>query len=82
MILAREVDRDPKVMLAIRPPGLDIGAIEFVRQKLVEEREKRHRRTAHLHRPRRNSLSDRILVMHGGRFMGEVVMTCRLRKLA
>ncbi len=74
VILAREVDRDPAVMLAIQPTrGLDIGAIEFVRQKLVEEREKG---TAVLlistDLDEILSLSDRILVMHGGRFMGEV----------
>ncbi|MCI6257468.1 MAG: ABC transporter ATP-binding protein [Clostridiales bacterium] len=74
VILAREVDRDPKVMLAIQPTrGLDIGAIEFVRSKLVEERSKGKAVlliSTDLDEIR--SLSDRILVIHGGRFMGEV----------
>lgn len=74
VILAREVDKDPKVMLTIQPTrGLDIGAIEFVRSKLVEERNKG---TAVLlistDLDEILSLSDRILVMHGGEFMGEV----------
>lgn len=74
VILAREVDREPKVMLAIQPTrGLDIGAIEFVRSKLVEERAKG---TAVLlistDLDEILSLSDRILVMHSGKFMGEV----------
>jgi simple sugar transport system ATP-binding protein len=74
VILAREVDRGAKVMLAFQPTrGLDIGAIEFVRKKLVEEREKG---TAVLlistDLDEIRALSDRILVMHGGQFMGEV----------
>ena len=74
VILAREVDRNPKVMLAIQPTrGLDIGAIEFVRSKLVEER---NRGTAVLliatDLDEILSLSDRILVMNGGEMMGEV----------
>lgn len=74
VILAREVDRQPKVMLAIQPTrGLDIGAIEFVRSKLVEERAKG---TAVLlistDLDEILTLSDRVLVMHGGNFMGEV----------
>ncbi|WP_253290751.1 ABC transporter ATP-binding protein [Pseudoflavonifractor sp. MSJ-37] len=74
VILAREVSRDPKVMLAIQPTrGLDIGAIEFVRSKLVEERSKGKAVlliSTDLDEIR--SLSDRILVMHGGQVMGEV----------
>ncbi len=39
VILARELTKDHSVLLAMQPTrGLDIGAIEFVRKKLVEER--------------------------------------------
>ena len=39
VILAREVRRSPKVLLALLPTrGLDIGAIEFVRNKIISER--------------------------------------------
>lgn len=74
VVLAREVDRKPKVMLAIQPTrGLDIGAIEFVRNKLVEERD---RGSAVLliatDLDEILSLSDRILVMNSGEIMGEV----------
>lgn len=74
VILAREVDRKPKVMLAVQPTrGLDIGAIEFVRNKLVEER---GRGSAVLliatDLDEILSLSDRILVMNSGEIMGEV----------
>ena len=41
VILARELSRNPEVLVAIQPTrGLDIGAIEFVRKKIVEERNK------------------------------------------
>ena len=74
VILAREVDREPKVLLAIQPTrGLDIGATEFVRNKLVEERS---RRKAVLlistDLDEIISLSDRILIIYNGAFMGEV----------
>ena len=74
VILAREVTRDPKVMLAIQPTrGLDIGAIEFVRAKLVEERAKgKAVLLISTDLDEILSLSDRILVMHGGKVMGEV----------
>ena len=83
VILAREVDRNPKVMLAIQPTrGLDIGAIEFVRSKLVEERAKG---TAVLlistDLDEILSLSDRILVMHGGEIMGEVTYDTPLEEI-
>lgn len=39
VILARELTRNPEVLVAIQPTrGLDVGAIEFVRSKIVEER--------------------------------------------
>lgn len=39
VILAREISRNPEVLVALQPTrGLDIGAIEFVRSKIVEER--------------------------------------------
>ncbi len=74
VILAREVAREPKMMLANQPTrGLDIGAIEFVRKKLVEERD---RGTAVLlistDLDEIFSLSDRVFVIHSGKFMGEV----------
>jgi general nucleoside transport system ATP-binding protein len=41
VILAREISRNPEVLVAMQPTrGLDIGAIEFVRRKIVEERNK------------------------------------------
>lgn len=39
VILAREISRNPEVLVAMQPTrGLDIGAIEFVRKAIIEER--------------------------------------------
>jgi len=40
-IIAREIDRSPNLLIAAQPTrGLDVGAIEFIHSKLVEERDK------------------------------------------
>lgn len=40
-IIAREVERDPKLLIAYQPTrGLDVGAIEFVHKTLVRERDR------------------------------------------
>ncbi|GAQ16157.1 galactose/methyl galactoside import ATP-binding protein MglA [Oceanobacillus picturae] len=40
-IISREVDRSPDLLIAAQPTrGLDVGAIEFIHQKLIEERDK------------------------------------------
>ena len=41
VIIAREVDRDPDLLLAAQPTrGLDVGAIEFIHKRLIEQRDK------------------------------------------
>jgi simple sugar transport system ATP-binding protein len=41
VIVAREVDRSPQLLIAAQPTrGLDIGAIEFIHGKLIEEKKK------------------------------------------
>lgn len=40
-IIGREVDRSPDLLIAAQPTrGLDVGAIEFIHKKLIEERDK------------------------------------------
>ena len=40
-IIAREIDKDPKLLVAVQPTrGLDVGATEYVRKRLLEERER------------------------------------------
>ena len=74
IILAREVNRDPQVLLAIQPTrGLDIGAVEFVRNKLIEARENgKGVLLISTDLDEIRSLSDRIAVMFNGEFVGEV----------
>ena len=40
-IIAREVDRNPALLIAAQPTrGLDVGAIEFIHKRLIEQRDK------------------------------------------
>lgn len=40
-IIAREVSRDPDFLIAAQPTrGLDVGAIEFIHRRLIEQRDK------------------------------------------
>ena len=73
VVLAREIDRDPKVLIAAQPTrGLDVGAIEFVHRRLVEERDEgRGILLVSLELEEILSLSDRILVMYEGEIVGE-----------
>jgi simple sugar transport system ATP-binding protein len=73
VVLAREIGRDPRVLLAAQPTrGLDVGAIEFVHRRLVEERDQgRAILLVSLELDEILSLSDRILVMYEGRIVGE-----------
>ncbi len=73
VVVAREVSRDPSVLLAAQPTrGLDVGAIEFVHKRLVEQREAgKAVLLVSLELDEILSLSDRILVLYEGRFVAE-----------
>jgi ABC-type uncharacterized transport system ATPase subunit len=73
VVLAREIDRDPRVLIAAQPTrGLDVGAIEFVHRRLVEERDEgRAILLVSLELEEILSLSDRILVIYEGEIVGE-----------
>src|ERR671933_373204 len=73
VVVAREIERDPRVLVAGQPTrGLDVGAIEFVHRRLVEERDEgRAVLLVSLELDEILSLSDRILVMYEGRIAGE-----------
>jgi general nucleoside transport system ATP-binding protein len=73
VVVAREVNRDPRVLVAAQPTrGLDVGAIEFVHRRLVEERDEgRAVLLVSLELEEILSLSDRILVMYEGAIVGE-----------
>ena len=72
-IIARETDRDHKLLIAVQPTrGLDVGAIEFVHERIIALRDKG---TAillvSLELDEVMNLSDRILVMYEGEIVGE-----------
>jgi ABC-type uncharacterized transport system ATPase subunit len=73
VVVAREVSRDPRILVAAQPTrGLDVGAIEFVHRRLVEERDKgRAILLLSFELEEILSLSDRILVVYEGRIVGE-----------
>ncbi|CAM3976901.1 ATP-binding cassette domain-containing protein [Alkalicoccus chagannorensis] len=67
-IIAREVDRSPKLLIAAQPTrGLDVGAIEFIHKKLIEERDKgRGILLVSLELEEVLNVSDRIAVIYEG----------------
>jgi ABC-type uncharacterized transport system ATPase subunit len=73
LVAAREVARDPKVLVAAQPTrGLDVGAIEYLHRRLVEERDEgRAILLISLELEEVLSLSDRTLVMYEGSIVGE-----------
>ncbi len=73
VVLAREIERNPRVLVAAQPTrGLDVGAIEFVHRRLIEERDEgRAILLVSLELDEVLSLSDRILVMYEGEIAGE-----------
>jgi ABC-type uncharacterized transport system ATPase subunit len=72
-VVAREVARNPRVLVAAQPTrGLDVGAIEFVHRRLIEERgESRAILLVSFELDEILSLSDRILVIYEGEIVAE-----------
>ncbi len=73
VVVAREVSRNPSVLIAAQPTrGLDVGAIEFVHRRLVEQRDAgKAVLLVSLELEEILSLSDRILVLYEGQIVGE-----------
>jgi ABC-type uncharacterized transport system ATPase subunit len=73
VVLAREISRDPAVLIAAQPTrGLDVGAIEFVHRRLVEQRDAgKAVLLVSLELEEVLSLSDRILALYEGEIVGE-----------
>jgi simple sugar transport system ATP-binding protein len=73
VVLARELSRQPKVLLVAQPTrGVDIGAIEYIRRELIRERDQG---VAILlistELEEVLDLSDRVIVLFEGRVMGQ-----------
>ncbi|RED64172.1 ABC transporter ATP-binding protein [Cohnella lupini] len=73
-IIAREVDKNPDVLIAAQPTrGLDVGAIEFIHKRLVEQRNMgKAVLLVSYELEEILQLSDRIAVIYEGRIVGEV----------
>jgi simple sugar transport system ATP-binding protein len=73
-IIAREISRQPEVLIAMQPTrGLDIGAIEYIHEKLLEERDNgKAVLLVSLELDEIMNLSDRILVIYEGMIVAEL----------
>jgi general nucleoside transport system ATP-binding protein len=71
--IAREISSNPTLLVAHQPTrGLDVGAIEFVHRRLIEERDRgRAVLLISLEYDEVRALADRILVIYGGQIAGE-----------
>lgn len=73
-IIAREVDRNPDLLIVSQPTrGLDVGAIEYIHKRLIGERDKgKAVLVVSFELDEILNLSDRIAVIHDGKILGIV----------
>jgi general nucleoside transport system ATP-binding protein len=73
VVIARELAEEPRVTVAAQPTrGLDVGAIEFVHRRLLEQRDAgRGVLLVSLELEEIRALADRVLVIYEGRIVGE-----------
>ncbi|PAD78419.1 ABC transporter ATP-binding protein [Paenibacillus campinasensis] len=73
-IIGREVERDPDLLIAVQPTrGLDVGSIEYIHKRLVEQRDKgKAVLLVSLELDEVMNLSDRIAVINNGELVGIV----------
>ena len=73
-IVAREVMKDPDVLLAVQPTrGLDVGAIEYIHQQIVSQRDSGSAiLLVSLELDEVMNLSDRILVIFEGAIVADL----------
>ena len=73
IVLAREIERNPKILLVGQPTrGVDIGAIEFIHKRIVAQRDAgKAVLLVSVELDEIFALSDRIIVLCGGRITGE-----------
>ena len=73
-IIAREVDRNPDLLIVSQPTrGLDVGAIEYIHKRLIDERDRgKAVLVVSFELDEILNLSDRIAVIHDGKIQGIV----------
>ncbi|MDM8533580.1 ABC transporter ATP-binding protein [Clostridiaceae bacterium HSG29] len=71
-IIAREIDRSPKLLIAAQPTrGLDVGAIEYIHERLISERDAgKAILLMSLEMEEVLNVSDRIAVIYEGEIVG------------
>src|SRR3954471_6834258 len=74
VVLAREIGDEPAALVAAQPTrGLDVGAIEFVHRRLLEQRAQGHGvLLVSLELEEIRGLADRVLVIYDGRIVAEL----------
>jgi simple sugar transport system ATP-binding protein len=72
-IIAREIDRNPELLVAVQPTrGLDVGAIEYIHKQLIAQRDAgKAVLLVSLELDEVMDVPDRILVMYEGEIVGE-----------
>lgn len=72
-IIAREIDKNPEVLIAVQPTrGLDVGAIEYIHKQLIAERDAgKAVLLVSLELDEVMDVPDRIVVMYEGEIVGE-----------
>ena len=73
-LIAREIDKDPKFLIAVQPTrGLDVGAIEYIHKQIVAERDAgKGVLLVSLELDEVMNVSDRILVMYEGEIVANL----------
>ena len=73
-IIAREIDRNPDLLIAVQPTrGLDVGAIEYIHKELIRQRDNgKAVLLVSLELDEVMNLSDRILVIYEGEIVANV----------
>ena len=73
-IIAREIDKDPQLLIAVQPTrGLDVGAIEYINKQIVAQRDAgKAVLLVSLELDEVMTVSDRILVMYEGEIVGQL----------
>jgi ABC-type uncharacterized transport system ATPase subunit len=73
-IVAREISRDPELLLAVQPTrGLDVGAIEYMHRKIIDARDNgKAVLVVSFELSEVMQLADRILVMYEGQIVANV----------
>jgi simple sugar transport system ATP-binding protein len=74
LIVARELDKDPDIVIAVQPTrGLDIGATEYIHKQLIAQRDQgKAVLLVSLELDEVMDVSDRILVMYEGEIVGDL----------